>query len=364
MEHVWKKTETNFELKNVSLSILEDEWLLISGPVGEGKEVLQKVILGFDNDWDGLICLNKKNIKNYEGYAEKIAFIHNRFIEEKGSETIFDYLALPLKIKGKTEIEIRKEINNVHKQFMNIVELTKKMKDLSLQEKVSVSFLKAILMNPSLIVIDEPFYQLSNSKRKLILETFKDNLRNWKGCPVVIFSSYILEWLPFCDRIAVFKENGLLQIGEPQVLIEHPQHAFVAKYLHGEDFTLLKGILKGNRFITEGFSFLLPKQVLQDYLFFEGQELVLGMMATSFQIVDKPISDTIGLTFKAPIHIFYEKNGFYKVYSNIGHFPLVAQIKINGKINEGEQVQLFFPFDHLLFFDGNTEKKINAKRLI
>lgn len=364
MEHVWKKTETSFELKDVSLSILEGEWLLISGPVGEGKEALQKVILGFDIEWDGLICLNNNNIKNCESYDEKIAFIHSRFVEEKGSETIFDYLALPLKIKGRTEIEIRKEIYQAYKQFGNIVELNKKMKDLSLQEKVSVSFFKATLMKPSLIVIDEPFYQLSNSKRKLILETFKDNLRNWKGCPVVIFSSYILEWLNFCDRIAVFKENGLLQIGEPQVLIEHPQDAFVAKYLHGEDLTLLKGILKGNHFITDGLSFLLPKQVLQDYLFFEGQELILGMMATSFQIIDKPIFDMVGVTFKAPIQIFDEKNGFYKVYSNIGHFPLVAQIKINGKINEREHVQLFFPFDHLLFFDGNTENKINAKRLI
>ncbi|MCT8139742.1 hypothetical protein H1D32_19750 [Anaerobacillus sp. CMMVII] len=92
-------------------------------------------------------------------------------------------------------------------------------------------------MNPRLIFIDEPFYQLSNSKRKLILTTIKDKLHEWKGCPVVIFCSYIYEWLPYCDRLVIMKNKTILQEGEPKVLLKDPKHVFVAKYMNGEGFS-------------------------------------------------------------------------------------------------------------------------------
>jgi ABC-type sugar transport system ATPase subunit len=358
MEHVWKKTEKKFGLKDVTFFINENEWLLISGPIGEGKETLQKIILGFDLEWEGSIYLKNKSIKEIEKYHENIAFIHNHLPEENTDDTIYEYITFPLRLNGVPESEITKEVNSIIKQVSLLVKVEKKMKDLSLQEKVFVAFLRATVLKPSMILIDEPFYQLCNSKRKVILTAYKDNLRNWKGCPVVIFSSYILEWLPLCDRLAVMNEKSLLQIGEPKVLLENPNFAFVAKYLSSEGFSFLKGFMKGNYFLTKDFSFLLPSQLLEEMCLYEGQHLLIGIKATSFQLVDKPICFNDGVTFNAPVHILKEDKNFNTIYSNIGSQPLVAQIKKSDKIKEGEQISLFFSYQDLLFFDGYTEKRL------
>jgi energy-coupling factor transporter ATP-binding protein EcfA2 len=188
-EHVWKQTENNFELKNVSFTINEDEWLLISGPFAQGKETLQKIILGFELNWKGSILLNDESIKDIVNYNEKIAFIHNHLQLENGRVSIYDYLALPLKLRGVSEKEISQDINTALRRFSLLVEIEREMNTLSLQEKVIIAFVRATLMKPSLIVIDEPFYQLPNSKRKMIIATMQEKLRFWKDCPVIIFSS-------------------------------------------------------------------------------------------------------------------------------------------------------------------------------
>ncbi|MCT8139741.1 ATP-binding cassette domain-containing protein [Anaerobacillus sp. CMMVII] len=117
MKHVWKKKETAFLLKDVSLFINDGEWLLISGPVGDGKEELKKVLLGFDNEYEGYISLHKKDIKSMEDYPAKIAFIHNHLIDENGSKTIYEYLAFPLRLEGFSEKEVEKRINHLLRQF-------------------------------------------------------------------------------------------------------------------------------------------------------------------------------------------------------------------------------------------------------
>jgi ABC-type sugar transport system ATPase subunit len=358
IEHVWKQTEINFELKNVSFSINEDEWLLISGPFGQGKETLQKILLGFELNWKGTILLNNESIKDMVNYNEKIAFIHNHLQLENGRDSIYDYLAFPLRLSGVSEKIISQEINNTLQKFSFSVKIEREMKTLSLQEKVIVAFVRAALMKPSLIVIDEPFYQLPNSKRKLIIATMKERLRFWKGCPVIIFSSYVLEWLHFCDRIAVINKKKLLQIGGPSVLLEEPEHVFVAKYLSGDGITFLSGYLKDNLFITSGISFFLPEELLHKKELYEGQKLLLGIKLTSFQVLDKHVSSSEGVHFEAPIHILEEEGGYYKIYSNLGSQPLVAQIKKSGKIDKGERVRLFFHYKDILFFDGNTEKRL------
>ncbi|RXI99463.1 ABC transporter ATP-binding protein [Anaerobacillus alkaliphilus] len=356
LNRVWKRTDNAFWLKNITFEIHEGDWLLISGPVGQGKEELQQILLGFDTDWDGEILLHKKSIKEITSYNDKIAFIPNMIMDEQKLESVYEYLAFPLKIQELSEEKIAEEIHSVAKNIDPFIDLEKPIKELSFKEGVLITCIRAILSKPSLIIIDEPFYQFPNSKRKEIIHVVKEFHDNWAGCPVVIFSSYNKEWLSFVNRLAIIQGYELLQIGDPKSLVEEPKSIFVAKYIHGEGFTLLRGKLKGNHFTSNGFSCSLPLIKFSEDKFYEGQDVVIGIHATSFQINEG--RDTSDIVLKVPVHIVLEEDFYYKLYTNVDSQPLVAHVKKSGKMNEGEQIQLSLPFENLLFFDRNTEKRL------
>ncbi len=356
LRNLWKKSET-FQLKDISFSVYEREWLLISGPVGQGKEVLQQIILGFDTDWDGEVLLYGENIRNSPPLTERIAFIPTSIIDENKPQTVYDYLALPLRLLGLTEEIIAVEIQKVSTKYSFFNHFDKLIKDLPFREKVFVSFLRVLLKKPCLLVIEEPFYELPDSKRRQIVEVIKEFYHHWEVCPVVIFSSYINEWLPYTHRVAIIEKQKLLQIGQPNSLIKDPKSLFVARYILSENFTLLKGTLENNYFTTKGFSCSLSQDLIGAGKFYEGQDVVIGIHASSFQ-VHEGSGTSPDVLFKVPVHLVKEGENFDKLYSNIGIQPLVAHVKKSGKMNEGDEVKLGISFKDLYFFDGHTEKRL------
>ncbi|OIJ20263.1 hypothetical protein BKP45_09345 [Anaerobacillus alkalidiazotrophicus] len=355
IENLWKKKGHHFQLRDISIECNEREWILFTGPVGEGKETLKDILVGFDEDWEGSIQINGQEIKGTLEYNDNISFIHKHFFDLEQDTTIFNFLSSPLKLKELTENKISEIILETIKLFPFKVQLRKLINDLSLEEKVVVSFIYAMIIQPKLLIIDEPFYELPNSKRQIISSVIRLISKTWKGAPVFIFSSYVKEWLPICDRITLIHNKTILQTGTIKEMLEKPQHIFVTKYMAENEITFIKGIIKGSQFQTKGLTFIIPLQYLQKHQYFEGQELQIGVPAKNFQIVDKLPSSKDGVSFLAPVHIIKKMNGYYKIYSNIGGQLVVAQIKHDIKIEEGSEIYLFFPFKSMIFFDGKTE---------
>lgn len=360
IKNLWKKTQKKFELKDVSLTVNESEWLLITGTANDGKEVLQKVLLGFDVEWNGKIFFQRKEVQRGALISEKIIFIHSHFIQSERNGNIYGYLTFPLKLKGFEEVEIDEKVKNVTKNFFSEHQLTQAIETLTLSEKITIAFLRAILTEPDLIIIEEPFYQLSNSQRGILLTTIKKIAQGWKGCPVIIFSSYAYEWLDICDRIALFYNQTIIQQGTMEELLDDPKHVFVANFLMNESYSFLEGVINKQQFVCSGLFFpLFP--LVNKVGFIEGQQIIIGIKATKIKIVEDKVLDLGEIAFSAPIHIIRHGSGYLKVYSNIGGQPFVAEMKNNVKIDEGKLAIFSFSLEDLLFFDGKTAKRLNKE---
>ncbi len=360
IKDLWKKTEHSYQLKDVSLAIYENEWLLITGPVNEGKEVLQNILLQFDEEFHGTVYFQNENIKKIKNYSEQVAFIHNHFTSEETEYNVYDYLSLPLKLKGFDEGEIFENIRKVTEEISCNLSFKKLIKDLSLREKVVVCLLRANLTKPKLLIIEEPFFELPNSKRQTIISVFKNFIKIWKQTTVIVFSSYASEWFEICDRVVLMKNYSISQIGEKKQLLQNPEQIFVTKYIDCTEVSYLKGCIKKGAFISDGLTFLLPQYIEEEFQIYEGQSVYIGLRASYFQIMEQTKLKDEGFTVSLPIHFFKGVDDRYMIYSNIGGNPVVAEIKNNGKIYEGQNLLLYYVFGDLLFFDGVTE--LNLKR--
>lgn len=204
-----KYSSGDVALDDVSLKINDGEFLFIVGHSGAGKTTLTKVLLGEKRITSGSLKVNGyslKNIKNSElpHFRRKIGVVFQdfRLIERK---TVFENVALPLRISGNNKSVIRKKVNSL----LKLVQLENKKDSFPSQmsggEQQRVAFVRAIVANPDIIIADEP---TGNVDRDLASQLFDLlELINSKGKTVIVVT-HDMELVNKYAHRTVTIENG------------------------------------------------------------------------------------------------------------------------------------------------------------
>ncbi len=233
---------------NLFLDLYEGELLAILGPSGSGKSTLLSCIAGIENPNQGEIYLSNKCIfSSLKGIqtspeARKIGFVFQNYALWPHM-TVFANIAYPLKM-AKVPIKERKEkVNNT----LHTVGLDSKThrypNQLSGGEQQRVALARALIMNPDLLLLDEP---LSNLDAKL-RENMQIEIRKIQqklNLTVIHVTHDQAEAMAMADRIAIMDKGAILQMGTPKQIYETPKTQFVANFVGTN--TILSGILTDN----------------------------------------------------------------------------------------------------------------------
>jgi cell division transport system ATP-binding protein len=177
-------------LYNVNLSIQQGEMAFLTGHSGAGKSTLLKLIALLDSPSDGTVTIagqdtrsiNKRKIPDFRRNIGVI-FQDHHLLKDR---TVFDNIALPLKIEGMREHDIKRRV----RAALDKVDLLKKEKEypqmLSAGEKQRVGIARAVVNKPSIILADEPTGNLDPDLALDIMHTFKQF--NEYGSTVLIAS--------------------------------------------------------------------------------------------------------------------------------------------------------------------------------
>ncbi len=196
--NVTKKYGDLVAVNNLSFSVLDGEIFGLLGLNGAGKTTTFRLILGLLDDYTGSILLDNEKI-TYE-VTDKIGFL----TEERSlltKLTVLEQIIYYGVLKGMQEEEIEKKLDYWLKKF-NIKEYkNKKIKELSKGNQQKVQFISAIINEPKLLILDEPFSGLDPINVELFKEVILDLKK--KGTSI-IFSSHRMEHVElFCDRLVV-----------------------------------------------------------------------------------------------------------------------------------------------------------------
>lgn len=355
INNLWKKENKHFLLKDISLAIQQNEWLLITGPTGEGKEALLNILLRFDERWVGEIYFAGYNIKDYKNYFQEIAFINKYYQQLETSESVYDFLSFPLKLNGRKENKLIEKINNLlidQTLFKN--KLTDLIGDLTIEDKFVICFIKAILTKPKLIIIEEPFYELTNNIRMKVILKLKALKDTFNDCSVIIFSSYAEEWFDVCDRIAILHNSSIVQLGKKDEIIEKPQTIFAVSYINREQFYFLRGEIINKCFRTRGFKLSLPNFIIDQFRLFHRQKVYLALNSSDFQVYVDHLHNSF-FEILLPVHFIQKHKEEWKIYSNIGGQPVMAKIKNDLNVIEQSEILLKYHFKNLYFYDYATK---------
>ena len=219
-------------LDGLNFEIQEGEFFVLVGPSGSGKTTTLKLINRLIEQTDGDIYFEDKRLKDYDlrelrlktGYVlQQIALFPNLTVAENialiPEMKNFD----KKEIKEKTE-DLLKKVGLDPKHYMNRLP-----KELSGGEKQRVGILRAIIANPKILLMDEPFSAL-DPLSKVQLQDLIRTLHNEYKMTTVFVTHDMDEAMKLADRICVLKNGKVVQIATPEVLKETPADDFVREF--------------------------------------------------------------------------------------------------------------------------------------
>ena len=234
-KHVALRYGEKSVLEDVNLKIDDGEFMVLVGPSGSGKTTMLKMINRLLEPTDGNIYMDDKRIKDYNqrdlrlstGYVlQQIALFPNL--------TVAENIAIIPEMKGWNKDKIKQNTA----ELLEMVGLpAKEYADrfpsmLSGGEQQRVGIVRAIIGEPRILLMDDPFSALDAISRKQ-LQVLTKKLHNEFGVTIIFVTHDTDEALLLADRIAVLQNGQICQIDKPNAILENPSNEFVANLFGG-----------------------------------------------------------------------------------------------------------------------------------
>lgn len=216
-------------VSHVSLDIRDGELFTLLGPSGCGKTTILRLIGGFHKPDEGDVYFGGKRVTSIPPYERNIGMVFQNYALWPHM-TISENVAYGLKLKKLSRPEIHTKITHVLK-LVNLMGLENRYPgQLSGGQQQRVALARALVLNPDVLLLDEP---LSNLDAKIRIQVRAEIRKLQKE--LAITTIYVThdqeEALTLSDRIAVLNAGKLQQIGSPRDLYGKPANPFVADFI-------------------------------------------------------------------------------------------------------------------------------------
>ncbi|MCS7012309.1 MAG: ABC transporter ATP-binding protein [Chloroherpetonaceae bacterium] len=249
-----KSFGNNLVIPELSLEILDGEFITLLGPSGCGKTTLLRMIAGFELPSSGSVVLDGEDITPLPPYRRNVNTVFQNYALFPHLN-VFENVAYGLRQKGIRGEELKKQVMAVLEKVQMVDFINRKPRELSGGQQQRVALARAIVNKPKVLLLDEPLSALDLKLRKQMQIELKQ-LHRELGMTFVFVTHDQEEALTMSDRIAVMNKGVIEQLADPQTLYERPRTKFVADFI-GENNTLIGEVHNG---VFKGKGFELPVQ--------------------------------------------------------------------------------------------------------
>jgi putative spermidine/putrescine transport system ATP-binding protein len=238
---VTKRFGETMALNQVSLAIRPGEFMTLLGPSGCGKTTLLKLAAGFLGPDSGSIMIDGRCVNAVPTYQRNIGMMFQNYALFPHM-SVADNVAYGLKTRGVPRQECRRRVA----EALALVRLTgmddRKPRQLSGGQQQRVALARALVINPAVLLLDEPFSALDKSLRGSMQIELREIQRKL-GLTTIFVTHDQGEALSLSDRMAVMAEGRIRQLGTPVEIYRRPRDRFVASFVG--DSNELRGELIG-----------------------------------------------------------------------------------------------------------------------
>lgn len=284
-EHIVKRFDKgNTIIPDLSLTIQEGELFTLLGPSGCGKTTFLRMIAGFYPLDGGHLYFGERMMDNIPAYARNIGMVFQNY-------AVFPHMTAAqnveygLKQRKVNKDERRKRVDDML-EAVRMKEYADRLPDkLSGGQQQRIALARAIVIQPDLLLMDEPLSNLDAKLRVEMRGTIREIQRR-VGITTVYVTHDQEEALAISDRIAVINHGILQQVDTPKEIYQYPANTFVATFIGFSNlFRAVVRIQDGHNKLLIGDYFMDAPHLLDDVR--DGERVTVSMRADDFTFVEE-----------------------------------------------------------------------------
>lgn len=229
IRNLTKRYGETVTLDNVCFDVYDGEFLSILGPSGCGKTTLLRILIGLLNPTEGKVFEDGRDITDAAPSDRSMGIVFQNFALFENM-TVLQNVAYPLKIKKDT----KKTAVDTAKNMLDILGLSehinKKPADLSGGQQQRVAIARTLVLNPHIILFDEPMSALDVETRIALRKELKSIQKHF-GTTMIYITHDQEEAFALSDRIMVMENSRLVQLDTPKNIILNPANEYVQSFV-------------------------------------------------------------------------------------------------------------------------------------
>ena len=252
LTHICKSFEETEVLKDINLYIDKNEFVTLLGPSGCGKSTILRIISGFETPTSGDVLFEGKSILKIPPYERTVNTVFQKYALFPHLN-VADNIAFGLKLKKMSQKEINIKVGKV----LELVNLSgyenRLITSLSGGQQQRIAIARAIVNEPSVLLLDEPLAALDLKLRQGMQLELK-NMQRELGITFIYVTHDQEEALTMSDTVVVMRDGTIQQIGKPTDVYNEPKNAYVADFIGKSN--IVSGIMNSDCLVNiEGVDF-------------------------------------------------------------------------------------------------------------
>ena len=332
-------------IKDVNIDFEKGHFVTFLGPSGCGKTTLLRMVAGFYEPDDGEILLNGKRIERIPPYSRNTAMVFQEYALFPHMN-VFDNVSYGLRVKNRPKEEIESRV----KEALDLMQL-KGMEDrfpnqMSGGQQQRVAVARALVMNPEVLLLDEPLSNLDAKLRESVRVELRD-IQKKMGLSTIYVTHDQSEALSMSDMIVVLKGGVVHQTGSPQEIYFEPKTPFVADFIGTTNLLSVKGL--GENTVSYGNDRIPTAKSVN-----AGQEYCLSIRPECLKLVKEAVDGQVNVKVTIQNKMFLGEKIRYFVNDSLGKEWIIDIYDPGRTILEGEAYAAF-PFEKAWLIEDLTD---------
>ncbi len=367
--HVTKRFGTVEAVKDLDLTVPDQEFLVLVGPSGCGKSTALRLLAGLEEVTEGDIYIGGRRVTHVPPRDRDIAMVFQSYALYPHM-SVFDNMAFSLTLRKVPRDEVRRRVVEAAR-ILGIEDLLKrKPRQLSGGQRQRVALGRAIVREPAVFLLDEP---LSNLDAKLRVQTRAEliKLHRRLGTTFIYVTHDQVEAMTMATRIVVMRAGVVQQVGAPQELYEQPSNLFVAGFIGSPSMNFFHVVVTGNPeemyLDGGGFRLLVPISKARQLAPYLGQRVILGLRPENIHDAALVPPGIEVSTVRAKVDVTELMGNEVFLYLVSGEHQFLARVDPRTRARPGQEMELALDMSRIHAFDPGTEAAIrdnsrNAQR--
>lgn len=336
-------------LQDFHLEIEQGKLVSLLGPSGCGKTTTLRLIAGFLQANQGKFIFQDKDYTKVPVNKRNFGFVFQNYALFPHL-TIFDNVAFGLRLRKKSKRDIEKSVTNVL-EIVNLRGFEKRYpKELSGGQKQRVAIARALVIEPDLLLFDEPLSNLDANLRESMRVEIR-RIQQELGITTVYVSHDQEECFSISDQVAIMNKGIIEQLSDPATIYHYPETKFVADFIGFKNFIHFDGRTESENEITlnkTGYSFGIQKNKRM-----ANTSGKTGAIRPD-NLLLQPLGETVfpkqnALPGKIKVKTFLGRSYQYVIETPIGDFTVNQEMAV--PYHTGQDIVLEVPNDQMVLVD-------------